>query len=215
MKILRQHRHTQDDISGVSTYVRALTPILEEKGHDVQVISTKEDDLQNWIRAVRWCDIVHMNSNHLLFILVAKVFGKKAIIKYHYPFYQSIHSKYEKAEFNERLKREAVQLLPKNNYPLKWKLYTAVKFSKLGVRLATAFLSDRHIACSQFLAESCSLPFPVDTVYNPISIPEQSPPKTLQDLHSPFVFVFVGRLQNDKGVDLILKAAKILKSENR
>ncbi|MEB3278723.1 MAG: glycosyltransferase family 4 protein [Lyngbya sp.] len=216
MKILMQHRHSEQEISGVSTYIQALSPVLQNKGHEVRVVSTKEDDLQKWIKAIQWSDIVHMNSNHLLFATLSKLLGKKAIIKYHYPFYQSTHFEYTKTDFPRRLKQEIIHLLQKKNYPLKWKLYTAVKFSRLITRLSTAFLSDRHIACSQFLAESYSFPLKIDTVYNPIVIDRESVVlKTRDDLHQPLLFVFVGRLQNDKGVDVLLKAVKILKSESR
>jgi hypothetical protein len=105
MKILMQHRHTANEISGVSTYIHALSPVLQEKGHEVQVVSTKEDNILNWIQAIQWSDVVHMNSNHLLFMMISKFLGKSVIIKYHYPFYQSTHFECKEANFSQRLKQ--------------------------------------------------------------------------------------------------------------
>ncbi|WP_414575703.1 glycosyltransferase family 4 protein [Anabaena sp. CCY 9402-a] len=215
MKLLIQHRHFKNEIAGVLTYINALMPELETRGIEVKTISTREEQINTWIKLIFWADIVHMNSNDLIFALLCKTLNKKIIIKYHYCFYQSIHSQYEQMSFGKRLKAEFKYTLPKPNYPLKWKLFTFVKWARLVTRLGTALMANSHTACSNFLGESCAFPWQVVTLYNPIVISSESQPKNLDKLSTPYKFVFVGRLDADKGVDILLRAATILKDENR
>lgn len=208
MKLLIQHTHKPGEIAGVVTYIDAIVPGLNATGVETQIFSTRTNSLKSWISAIQWADIVHMNSNHLGFAFLCKLFGKKIVIKYHYLFYISTHSHYEKMTLWQRLKLEFIQTLPKSNYPLKWKLHTFVKWARLGTRFATALLCDRHTACSQFLAESLSFPWNVAALNCPIetALPEKSP----SDLMLPYTFTYVGRLNPDKGVDLLLRATKLL-----
>lgn len=210
MKVLIQHTHRDGEIAGVLTYVRAIEPALNLRGVETEVISTKTASIWQWLSAIASADLIHMNSNHLGFAILCKLFGKKIIIKYHYLFYSSLHSHYEKMPFLKRLKTELIQTLPKANYPLKWKLYTIVKWARFGVRFLTAVLADRHTACSQFLAESHSFPWTVSTLFNPISVPLDQPIKTLDRLVHPYTFTYVGRVYGDKGIDLLVKSAKLL-----
>ncbi len=103
----------------------------------------------------------------------------------------------------------------KSNYPLKWKIHTFVKLAKLATRFLTALIVDRRTACSQFLADSHSFPGKVIPLYNPISVQIIESQKTIADLSQPGSFVYVGRLNRDKGVDLLLKAASLLQTQNR
>jgi len=215
MKLLIQHRHHDHEISGVLTYIFSIIAELETRGIEVRTISTKQDSFIKWLQQIIWADIIHMNSNDLLFALTCKIFRKKIIIKYHYPFYQSTHTKYEIMSFIQRLKAEFKRTLPKAEYPLKWKLYTVVKWLRLATRLATSLLVNYHTACSNFLAESCAFPWKVDTLYNPIDIPQTNQPKNLEDLSQPYKFVFVGRLAEDKGVDILLQAVKLVQDEKK
>ena len=210
MKIIIQHTHYENQISGVLTYINSIVPELESKGADIRIISTKTNNILEWLRSVMWTDIVHMNSNNLAFAIFCKLFRKKIIIKYHYLFYQSTHFEYQPMTFTQRLKTEFIYSLPKANYPLKWKLHTAVKWARLAIRIATALLADRHIACSQFLAESQAFPWSVFTLYNPIALSNNLELKSLADLSQPYTFVFVGRLDKDKGVDILLEAVRLL-----
>ncbi|AUS99325.1 glycosyltransferase [Nostoc sp. CENA543] len=215
MKILIQHRHLKHEIAGVLTYIDAITPELEQRGVTVQTVSTRADKIHQWVKLIAGADIIHMNSNDLLFALLCKLFNKKIIIKYHYCFYQSIHSHYEQMTFVQRLKTEFYHTLPKANYPLKWKLFTLVKWARLATRITTALVADSHTACSNFLGESCAFPWKVATLYNPIAVRSPIQQKQLNTLANPDKFVFVGRLDKDKGVDILLQAASILKKENR
>lgn len=206
MRLLIQHTHPENGIAGVLTYIHAIVPELKAQGVKTQVISTQTTSLQHWIQAILKSDLVHMNSNHLGFALLCKLLGKKIIIKYHYLFYISTHSDYQKMTLWERLKAEFIETLPQRNYSLKWKFFTFVKWARLGIRFATALLVDRHTTCSHFLTESLSFPWKVFTLHNPISTQES----TNKILTQPYQFSYVGRLVYDKGIDLLLQAAKIL-----
>jgi glycogen synthase len=212
MRVLIQHTHQPDEIAGVLTYIETILPGLEAKGVETQVLSTKTESLTSWISDICWADIVHMNSNHLAFAFLCKLFGKKIVIKYHYLFYTSTHFYYEKMSLWQRLKLEFVHTLPKSHYPLKWKLHTFVKWARFATRFGTAILSDRHAACSQFLADSLSFPWKVEALN--LAIDSTSDPKTLTDLSQPYTFTYVGRLSHDKGVDLFLRAIKLVESES-
>ncbi|MFW6357766.1 MAG: glycosyltransferase family 4 protein [Chroococcales cyanobacterium] len=216
MKILIQHRHFQNEISGVLTYIQFLKKELEQKeGIQVRNVSTRENPIQDWLKMIAWADIVHMNSNDFLFALISKLFRKKIIIKYHYSFYLSAHANYEPMALFQRIKTELYYSLPKSNYPLKWKLYTVVKLAKLLTRFATASLADYHTSCSRYLAESYSFHKPIYTLYNPISIGDQTTNKSLSNLVRPYTFAYVGRLNPDKGIDILLKAVKILQKQEK
>ena len=117
-------------------------------------------------------------------------------------------------KFFKRIKTELKYSLPKPNYPLKWKLYTIVKWAKLTARLSTALLADYHTACSNFLGNSFAFPWQIQTLYNPIQVNQTNTFKTIDKLSKPYKFVFVGRLDSDKGVDILLRAIKILQTEN-
>lgn len=213
MKLLIQHHHFDHEIAGVLTYIYYLIPELEIKGIEVKTISTKQDNFLKWLNYIAWSNIVHMNSNNLLFAMLCKIFGKKIIIKYHYSFYQSAHNNYEPMSFKQRIITELKQSLPKPNYPLKWQLYTVVKWLRLATRLTTAFIVHHHTACSNYLAESCAFPWLVETLYNPIELREKNQHKSPKCLSKPYKFIFVGRLDHSKGVDILFQAVKILQAE--
>lgn len=213
MKLLLQHTHQAGEIAGVLTYLETITPELNIRGIETPIISTKTTSVFAWICAIAQADIIHMNSNHLGFALLCKLLGKKIVLKYHYLFYTSTHNQYEPMPFLERLKKELSTTLPKAHYPLKWKLFPVVQWLRLGVRLTTAILADRHTACSHFLAESHSFPWEVSTLFNPIAFPANSVSKKLKDLSRPYTFTYVGRVYEDKGIDLLLKATQLLKEE--
>jgi glycogen synthase len=211
MKLLLQHTHAPGEIAGVLTYLDAIAPELNSRGVETPMISTKSTSFKEWISAIAQADLVHMNSNHPAFALLCRLLGKKVIVKYHYLFYSSTHFEYEKLSFLKRLQKEFIVTLPKAHLPLKWKLYTVVHWARMIARFFAASLANRHTACSQFMADSTSLPWQVSTLFNPISLPEQLSPKQLS---TPYTFAYVGRVYGDKGVDLLLKAAQLLTEWN-
>lgn len=215
MHILIQHRHDENEISGILTYIKFIKNELEKNRIAVKIISTKQNSTWEWLAAIKWADIVHMNSNHLGFALLCKFLNKKIVIKYHYLFYQSTHFHYEPMEFSQRLKAEFIHSLPKCNYPLKWKIFTVVKWARLVIRIATASLADCHTACSNFLADSYAFHQPIYTLYNPIVIENNQAKKTLKNIFHPCCFVFVGRLNEDKGADILLRATQLLQKEGK
>jgi len=214
MKLLIQHPHYGNEISGVLTYVNILKKELQKKSIKVKVVSTKEP-FRRWLSVIYWSDIVHMNSNNTLFALFCKLFRKKIIIKYHYTFFKSTAYKYKPMSFINRIKKEILFSIPKSNYPLKWKLHTFVKLGSLFGRIITAYLSNIHVSCSKYIAKSLSFPWSVYNLYNPIAFPNRQKLKNLKDLKYPFTFVFVGRLDKDKGIDILLKATKMLQNKNK
>ncbi len=211
MKLLLQHTHEPNEIAGVLTYLDAIAPELNARGVETPTISTKTTSVMDWMKAIAEADLVHMNSNHPGFVLLCRLLGKKVIVKYHYLFYTSTHFEYEKLEFLKRLQKEFIVTLPKAHLPLKWKLFTLVHWGRMLARFFAASLANRHTACSQFMAESTSLPWQVSTLFNPISLPVDLPPKQLE---TPYTFTYVGRVYGDKGVDLLLKATQLLKEWN-
>ena len=213
MKLLIQHNHHKDEISGVLTYITSIQSELNVREIETKIISTTENSLLQWLHSIAWADLIHMNSNHLAFTYLCKLLNKKIVIKYHYLFYTSIHSNYQSMSLFQRLKTEFFHSLPKSNYPLKWKLHTIVKLAKLATRFLTALMVDRHTACSQFLADSHSFPWKVTALYNPIQVRHTQ--KTVEDLSNPYSFVYVGRLNPDKGVDLLLRATKLLQNQDK
>ncbi|NEP09412.1 MAG: glycosyltransferase [Symploca sp. SIO2C1] len=215
MKLLIQHNQYQDDISGVLAYIKTIVKELQSRKIEVKVISTKSDNFKQWINLIVWSDVIQMNSNQLLFALLAKIFGKTIILKYHYPIYGSTHFEYKKMRFLQQIRVEIIDSIPKANYPLKWKIYPIIRWARLLKRLATALVADYHTASSQFLSKSCVLPWPVFTLYNPIEIPNNLEHKNVRDLSYPYTFIFTGRLHLDKGVDLLIKAARLLLNQRQ
>jgi len=215
MKLLIQHNQHQDDISGDLAYIKTIVTELKLKHVEVKIIPTRSSNFIQWLTSIIWSDVVHMNSNQLLFALLAKLFGKTIILKYHYPIYESTHFEYKKMSFLEQIRAEIIDSIPGADYPLKWKIYPIVRWARLLKRLATALVADYRIASSQLLSKSCVLPWPVLTLYNPIEIPNNPNPKKLTDLSYPYTFIFAGRLHLDKGVDLLIKAARLLLNQRQ
>ncbi|MEM9926574.1 MAG: glycosyltransferase [Cyanobacteria bacterium P01_D01_bin.50] len=210
MKILIQHNQDESDISGVLRYIKAIVIGLKLREFEVRIVATRIYNFNYYVENILWADIVHLNSNNLAFALLAKLLGKKIIIKYHYPIYETTHFHYQKMTFTEQIKSEIIDSIPKANYPLIYKIYPIVRWARLCKRLATAAIADRHIAASKILSKCCVLPWKVETIYNPIEIPNDFKPKRLIDLSSPYTFLFAGRTHNDKGVDLLIKATRLL-----
>lgn len=210
MKVLIQHNQNTNDISGVFSYIKAIEIGFKLKEIKVRIIATKNYNFNYYVKNLIWADIVHLNSNHLILALLAKILAKKVIIKYHYPIYESNHFQSKQTTFFEQIRTEIIDSIPKANYPLIYKIYPIVRWARLCKRLTTALLADRHIAASQALNRSCPLPWKVLTIHNPIEISTEFTPKKLSDLYYPYTFVFAGRLHQDKGVDILIRAMKAL-----
>ena len=144
MKILIQHNQDENDISGVLRYIKAIVIGLKLREFEVRIVATRIYNFNYYVENILWADIVHLNSNNLAFALLAKLLGKKIIIKYHYPMYETTHFHYKKMNFGEQIRAEIIDSIPKANYPLIYKIYPIVRWARLCKRLATASIADRQ-----------------------------------------------------------------------
>ena len=200
-RILIQHPHKPNEISGVTTYVDVLADALNDLGHATQTISSSQSSLRARFAAVRSSEIVHLNSNDLWMLAVSKILRKRVVLKLHYLTYQSLHFAYTPMAFAERIGAE-IRFL--------WATYGKTKrrrvffeaTARLALRVAVMLSVDHVAACSNFLAESTGLKR-VSTIYNPAGpTRDYVAPATTR----PPAICFVGRLSRDKGCDLLLEA---------
>ncbi len=213
--VLIQHRHRAGEISGVTTYARLLSQALRERGASVRVLSTTESTLGEQVRAVRWADVVHLNSNDPFFAALCKAMRRRTILKYHFSLYASAYYREEALSFKERLWAEV-----KHERPARWTdaaalAASAVSLARLAGRMATMLMADRLTACSHYQRRASALPRPVRTLYNPIDVNPEAAATQKPRLAPPYRFVFVGKLVDYKGVDLLLEAAKVLHRQGR
>lgn len=211
MKILIQHNQNEDDISCVFAYIKVIAIGLKQNKIKVRTMTTKKKNLNYYLENIAWADIVHLNSNHFLFALMAKILGKKIILKYHYPIYETTHFQYRQMSFLKQIEAEIIDSIPKLDYHLYDRtIYSVRRWARLCKRLATASVATHHIAASQTLSKCCILPWKITTVYNPIEISNEFNYKKLTDLSLPYTFVFAGRIHYDKGIDILIKATQLL-----
>jgi glycogen(starch) synthase len=206
--IIIQHPHLPREISGVATYVDILARSLrEDLGFDARVISSAQSSRRARFRAVRASDVIHLNSNDLWMLGVAKLMRKRVVLKLHYLTYQSLHFSYIPMVLRRRLASEVAFLW--RTYGRKGRLRIFVEATaRLALRVAVMLSADRVVACSDFLAESTGLKR-ISTIYNPARVTvAQVPPLLPQNQQR--ALCFVGRLTWDKGCDLLLDAVASL-----
>jgi len=205
MRILIQHPHRKQEISGVLTSIEEMTPELTSRpGIDVRVLSTKECGTWQQIAAVWWADAVMLNSNALLIAFAARLFRRRTLLKIHYLQYHTVHTHYVPMSFRQRLLTEL-----RYYWGLRsgWRYFTE-SVVRLALRSVVGLIVHRVSACSRFCAEQSSLPRDVRVLRNPMRIAEGSPPRDLASLDEPRRFVFLGRVNRDKGCDTLLDAAR-------
>ena len=219
MHILIQHPHGAGKISGVLTYVKHLTKDLTQQGITSEVLSTESHNIFAWIAAIQRADQVYANSNHLGFILLAKLLGKPVILKYHYPIYHkilAIHGEqWQRSHpgFWNSLREEIYLLLTWQWRSPRWFIYDLTQILRLFVIIGCSLIVDERWACSNALRDHCQLPKLVKTVYNPfvpdpdLDVGKPAPPRT--------TIVYTGRLAYEKGVDILLQAIALLKEKHR
>ena len=206
-RLLIQSPSGRNELSGVQTYVDILKESLERDFHIVaRAVSSKEDSLGFRLREIIWADVVHFNSNDLLMLLFAKLLRRATILKVHHVTYQTVHYEYSPLSFSQRIIKELKWLAWRYKRPSMWNILVEA-IGRLVLRMTCMFWVDRVIACSSFLARSCDFPRPIQTVYNPA--PLQNITLDMTD-SSNCAFLFVGRLDYDKGCDLFLLAASRL-----
>jgi glycogen(starch) synthase len=207
LNILIQHPHRGNEISGVMTYVNLIASELSSRpGIAIQVISSKTTTRSEQIKKIQWADIVHLNSNDPLLAITARVFRKRVVLKAHYLYYQSVHDNCRRLSFGARLVDEVKFISKKSGWFSK---HTRDTYIRLAARLAASFAAHEILTCSDFLKESMSLPRTVKTAYYPITTNgvSEAVPSAIP------TFVFLGRLNNDKGCDLLVEACFQIKEE--
>src|SRR5271170_6902512 len=154
MRILIQHPHRPGELSGVLTYVSYLRQALEDHGGvECRVISTKESGLWEQLKLVAWADVVQLNSNCLFMTFVARVIGRRTLIKLHYLQFRSTHFTYRPMTFIRRflVEIEEIATMPFRGTGVR---YASETLARLVFRLIVTLSADRIAACSGFLAQA-------------------------------------------------------------
>jgi glycogen(starch) synthase len=212
MKIVFQHAHRLQEISGVLTSINELAPeLLARRGVEVRLVSTKECSVREQIGAVRWADAVVLNSNALPMALVARLLFKPTLLKLHCLQYQTVHAEYVPMSFGRRMATELRYLYGLGSGTR----YLAESVVRLFLRTFCAFVVNQVGACSRFCAEQSALPMQVLVLRNPIRVAPGLPPRELSSLERPWRFVFVGRIERYRGWDTLVRAASHLVEAGR
>jgi len=203
VRIVVQHPQGQE-LGGVSVYADNLVEALNAAGFNAIAISSKLSTPLARIRAVYWSDIVHLSSHDLLMATSARLLGKQISLKYHWPFWLSAKRHYVPMSPHNRLVREVRYLWGScNNGRNVYGLIRA--YSRLTLRFVVRGLVPTLLACSEFTARSLDTRRSVIAVPNPFRFAAHA--ALAADVRMHGGFYFVGRLADDKGVDLIVKAA--------
>lgn len=212
MKLVLQHSHRPDEISGVLTSLNELLPALVSRpGFEVRLVSTKGASWRDQVAAVFWADAVMLNSNCLPMALVGRLLARTTLLKLHYPQYHTVHWDFEPMSFSRRMRTELSYFLRMQSSVG----YKAASVLRLLARTTVAFVVHRVCACSVFCAAQASLPRRVHLLRNPIHVSPGLPRRTLAELDRPYRFVFVGRIMRDKGWDTVVAAAALLANRGR
>ena len=131
MKILIQHNQDENDISGVLRYIKAIVIGLKLREFEVRIVATRIYNFNYYVENILWADIVHLNSNNLAFALLAKLLGKKIIIKYHYPMYETPHDHYKTMKFGAHIRAHRIDSIPEVSHPLSYKPHRTVTQARL------------------------------------------------------------------------------------
>jgi len=216
VRILLQHPHAPMEISGVVTYCEQLRVALEAEGAQVQVLSTHGASTAALWRAVCEADVVHLNSHHVRLAVMARLAGKRLILKYHFPYWDSVmQDPFVPRGLVGRFQEEARFLvrLTQGAGLASWRIrHIAQRLLRAALRVGLALLAHRRLACSGFIARSSELPWPVEVDYYPVELPAEyagnSPAAQPQ-------FAFAGRLEGRKGCDVMVRALALLHRKGR
>jgi glycogen(starch) synthase len=212
MKLVLQHPHRREEISGVVTSIEEMLPELaSRKGVEVRVLSTKDNGVWQQIGAVWWADAIMLNSNCLAMTIVARLLRRRTLLKLHYVQYHSVHVNYAPMSFHRRIVAELRHFRGLKSGPL----YLAESVGRLVLRTVSALLVHRVCACSSFGAEQASLPRDVRVLRNPMRIPAGQRQRDFASLERPRRFVFIGRVTHDKGYDTVVDAAREIANSGR
>lgn len=219
-RVVIQHHHGDGDLSGVLTYVLEVSDLLRRAGYDVRVLPTHRATLRDRLRAVRGADIVLLNSHDLPLALLARALGRFVLLKYHFPVFRSAHDRFEPLPVLQRLACEARTNFPGEGWRWSWAgwAFFARSMLRVGNMLATSLAASRLCACSAAHARATSFGRRVHVWYNPRPRVEarrdRAPAPAYQPSPTPLL-LFAGRLDPEKGADLLLDAAATLAREGR
>ncbi len=194
------------------TYCRTVRDCVQEHGVAVEIVSNFDLDWMGAWRAVRSVDLVHLNSHHLPLALFARLQGKPLVIKYHYPLWDEIHRlEHEPRKLPARVMANLL-FNWKISAPDPWSLrlrFVLDRFLRSLLRVTLAGLASKRLACSASVAKAADLPAPIEVEHNlhRFDLPSGEPERA--------GFLYAGRLHPDKGVDLLLEAAALLKQRGR
>ncbi|MBZ5734895.1 glycosyltransferase family 4 protein [Nocardioides sp. TRM66260-LWL] len=205
MRLLLQHPHAADEISGVLTYVHEIGAALRRaSGCEVELISTAASSRSEQWRAIGRADAVHMNSNDPVFALLCRLRRRRVVLKLHYHVFQSTHDRCEPLPWGRSVRREVRFVAAKSGLGSRYFWETMVR---LVARFVAIGLAHDVRACSRFLAASTGLRRVVGEDY-PMAIGTDPVPPPGEP-----TFLFLGRLAPDKGCDLLIAAAARLHDE--
>jgi glycogen synthase len=212
MRLVLQHPHRKEEISGVLTSLDEMLPELSSRqGVEVRVLSTKESGIWQQIAAVCWADAVMFNSNCLLMTVAARLLRRRTLLKLHYLQYHSVHANYVPMSFRQRLWTELRHFWGLRSGPR----YFVESVVRLALRTVTGLIVHRVSACSGFCAEQSALPRDVRVLRNAMRIAAGAPPRDLASLEQPRRFVFMGRVTREKGCDMLVEAARLVAQTGR
>lgn len=214
MRVLLQHPHAPTEISGVVTYCEQLRAALGAEGVRVRVLSTHGASTAGLWRALSEADVVHLNSHHFRLAVMARLAGKRLILKYHFPYWDSVgQGPFVPRGLVGRFREEARFLaqLTQGAGWAGWRIrHIGQRLLRATLRVGLAVLAHRRLACSEFIARSSELPLRVEIDYYPVTLSAEYPGNS-PAIRSRSRFAFAGRLEGRKGCDVLVRALGILR----
>lgn len=211
MKILLQHNHTPGEISGVKRYLDELEAELCRSGFEIRQISSKGVEWSTLVRAVEWADVVHLNSNHFRIAILARFTGKIVVLKYHFPFWaRYVFGKFKRQSLLRHVLGDCI-FRTRQMFP--WRKGSAfalfASYGRIVGRVLVALLAHVRLAPTRFIADSADLPWLVEVNHYPMR--SELKESEIFALERERELLFVGRIDQFKGLEVLIEALAILK----
>jgi glycosyltransferase involved in cell wall biosynthesis len=185
---------------------------MDDSLHAYRVV--REPRLREWIRQIRWADIVHLEGPSLLPLALAWLLRKPVVLRHH--GYQSIcpngilildpdrslcPGHFMARRYNKCLSCNSV------------KLGIVRSFRNLLLTFPRRWFSSRakaNVGISPHIARRLELPR-TEVIWNGVPVPAIPASKLVKmQLGQPLCFAYVGRLISEKGVQVLLRACREL-----